>query len=151
MKLKQKSGWWLTVLVSGIILSSIFFAPLAVTQWPRLARFIYFLFSPLCHQQPERSYFLNGQQLAVCSRCLGIYSGFFFSSLAFPLWSISLRRSINSKPFLIVLLAIPLGLDFLLNLLKFWSSPLLVRTITGFIWSAILPFYWFKALEEFSA
>lgn len=29
----------------------------------------------LCHQMPERSFFIDGHQLCVCSRCTGIYWG----------------------------------------------------------------------------
>jgi uncharacterized membrane protein len=29
----------------------------------------------ICHQRPERSFFLNGQQMAVCARCMGLYTG----------------------------------------------------------------------------
>jgi len=32
-------------------------------------------FSVVCHQQPERSFFLFGAPIAVCVRCLGIYLG----------------------------------------------------------------------------
>ena len=36
----------------------------------------------ICHQRPERSFFINGHQLAVCARCTGLYAG---SALAAPL------------------------------------------------------------------
>ena len=32
-------------------------------------------FALVCHQQPERSFFLFGVSVAVCARCLGIYLG----------------------------------------------------------------------------
>ena len=32
-------------------------------------------FALVCHQQPERSFFLFGGSVAVCARCLGIYVG----------------------------------------------------------------------------
>jgi uncharacterized membrane protein len=32
-------------------------------------------FALVCHQQPERSFFLFGGRVAVCARCLGIYLG----------------------------------------------------------------------------
>ena len=32
-------------------------------------------FAIVCHQRPERSFFLFGSTVAVCSRCLGIYLG----------------------------------------------------------------------------
>ena len=32
-------------------------------------------FALVCHQRPERSFFIFGAQVAVCARCLGIYLG----------------------------------------------------------------------------
>ena len=32
-------------------------------------------FALVCHQQPERSFFLFGGSVAVCARCVGIYLG----------------------------------------------------------------------------
>jgi uncharacterized membrane protein len=32
-------------------------------------------FALVCHQQPERSFYLFGGNVAVCARCLGIYFG----------------------------------------------------------------------------
>ena len=29
----------------------------------------------ICHQRPERSFHLDGAQLPVCARCLGVYAG----------------------------------------------------------------------------
>jgi len=46
--------------------------------------FLYGLFSSICHQYPERSWFLSGQPLAVCIRCTSIYVGFLVA-LAFEL------------------------------------------------------------------
>jgi uncharacterized membrane protein len=36
----------------------------------------------ICHQKPERSFFINGLQMAVCARCTGLYVG---AAIAMPL------------------------------------------------------------------
>ena len=36
---------------------------------------IHALFRPLCHQQPDRSFWMAGAPMAACARCLGIYIG----------------------------------------------------------------------------
>jgi uncharacterized membrane protein len=36
---------------------------------------IFLFFSPVCHQDPERSFWIFGAPVAVCARCLGIYLG----------------------------------------------------------------------------
>jgi len=148
MKVSNYFWWSITVLLSGTILAGIFLAPWRQARWPAISGFIYALYSPLCHQQPLRSYFLAGQQLAVCSRCSGIYAGFFLSTLLYPLWRKKLKIWAEARPALIIILAMPLGLDFLLNLLSLWDSPLVIKTITGLVWSSCLPFFWFKALQE---
>jgi hypothetical protein len=44
----------------------------------------YLVGSLLCHQRPERSFFLWGSQMPVCARCLGIYAGAALAALALP-------------------------------------------------------------------
>ncbi|MGH9669579.1 MAG: DUF2085 domain-containing protein [Terriglobales bacterium] len=36
---------------------------------------IFWFFSPVCHQDPARSFWIFGAPVAVCARCLGIYLG----------------------------------------------------------------------------
>lgn len=36
---------------------------------------IFLFFSPVCHQDPARSFWVLGTPVAVCARCLGIYLG----------------------------------------------------------------------------
>ncbi|MDP9262857.1 MAG: DUF2085 domain-containing protein [Acidobacteriota bacterium] len=36
---------------------------------------ILWFFSPVCHQDPARSFWIFGAPMAVCARCLGIYLG----------------------------------------------------------------------------
>jgi uncharacterized membrane protein len=43
---------------------------------------IYAFFSLICHQAPERSWFLLGQPLPVCIRCSAIYFGFLIALVA---------------------------------------------------------------------
>jgi uncharacterized membrane protein len=38
-----------------------------------LVAFIFAVGSVICHQRPERSFFLDGHQLPVCARCTGLY------------------------------------------------------------------------------
>src|SRR5437867_1894183 len=45
----------------------------------------YLVGSLLCHQLPERSFFLWGSQMPVCARCLGIYAGAAIAAIALRL------------------------------------------------------------------
>ena len=150
MRIKFSSFfWWLiTSLTSGTLLAGIFLAPILQTRWPVLSTFIYALYAPLCHQQRSRSFYLAGQQLAVCSRCSGIYAGFFLCALFYPLYWKKLKNWLEQRPLLMVFSALPMVIDFSINILGLWNSPLFIKSLTGFIWSSFLPFYWFKALQE---
>jgi len=44
----------------------------------------YLVGSFLCHQRPERSFFLWGSQMPVCARCAGIYAGAAIAAMAWP-------------------------------------------------------------------
>lgn len=39
------------------------------------ARAVYLVGSVICHQRPDRSFFVGGGQMPVCARCAGIYLG----------------------------------------------------------------------------
>lgn len=50
-------------------------APLLAASHPLAALLIRNFFSQLCHQDPQRSFVVEGSAVAVCVRCLGIYWG----------------------------------------------------------------------------
>src|SRR5271163_5374741 len=50
-------------------------APLLAPGHPLAALLIRSFFSRLCHQDPARSFMVEGSPVAVCVRCLGIYCG----------------------------------------------------------------------------
>jgi uncharacterized membrane protein len=57
-------------------------APLLAAWHPLTALLIRNFFSSLCHQNPARSFVIQGSPAAVCVRCLGIYSGAALGMLA---------------------------------------------------------------------
>src|SRR5207253_5461403 len=78
--------WAATSALALTIIGLIVAAPLAEAHGhPTFAFTIYKTFSFVCHQIPERSFHLAGHCFAVCSRCTGLYSGFAFAALAYPL------------------------------------------------------------------
>jgi uncharacterized membrane protein len=50
-------------------------APLLAPNHPLIALVIRSFFSRLCHQDPGRSFMVDGSPIAVCVRCLGVYCG----------------------------------------------------------------------------
>jgi uncharacterized membrane protein len=63
-----------TILVLALTLAPLA-APLLAPSHPVAALLIRNFFSRLCHQDPSRSFLLDGSAVAVCVRCLGIYWG----------------------------------------------------------------------------
>jgi uncharacterized membrane protein len=56
-------------------------APLLAHSHPLFALLIRSFFARLCHQNPARSFMVEGSPVAVCVRCLGIYCGAALASL----------------------------------------------------------------------
>src|SRR6266404_9479319 len=77
--------WSMVAVFCLIILGMITGAPLALARGHNsLALVIYGAFSHLCHQLPDRSFFIAGHQFAVCARCTGLYVGFTVATLCYP-------------------------------------------------------------------
>ncbi|HEY6045651.1 MAG TPA: DUF2085 domain-containing protein [Pyrinomonadaceae bacterium] len=124
-------GWLALTSLSLGILALIVAAPIAASQGhDASAAAIYRTFSYLCHQIPERSFHLAGRQFAVCSRCSGLYAGFAFATLAYPLFK-SLKRTDTPPVIWLLLAAAPLGIDFALGYFSIWQNNHASRFMTG--------------------
>lgn len=136
-----------TLVGTLIWIGTIFLAPFLRHQSFSSHVFLYAIFSPICHQIPGRSFFFFGYPLAVCARCLGIYSGFLAGGLLYPLWNgfTSLRLPASRLFFLVT---IPIGIDTLGNFFHIWTTPNWPRFILGFIWGIILPFYFIVGIAD---
>lgn len=92
------------------------------------------LFHPLCHQDPQRSFWFAGAPLAVCHRCTGIYGGALLGVLLGPLLGAgaAVRAYLRRKPFHAVLLAgLPMALDWGLDVGGLWMNTVPSRVLTG--------------------
>jgi uncharacterized membrane protein len=134
------------LLVVGMILG----APLLQTNGHNAAAVtIYAAFSHLCHQIPERSFFIAGHQFAVCARCTGLYAGFAGATLCYPLFR-SLRRTDTPKRRWLFLAAGPIAVDFSLTYFGFWENTHLSRLLTGALLGAVSVLYVMPGLIELS-
>jgi uncharacterized membrane protein len=129
-------------------LAAIVLAPYLQSRSPGgVSSVLYAMFSPVCHQIPERSFFFHGFPLAVCGRCLGVYTGFLAGLLAYPAVRGFRKVALPSLP-LFAVFSLPIGLDFAGGLLGLWSSPIWLRFATGFLWGTPLPFFFVTGLAE---
>lgn len=114
-----------------------------------LAGGIYQSFGFVCHQLPERSFFIFGHKLAVCSRCTGIYFGAMLAFLLYPLIR-SLRATDTPPRKWLIAASLPLFLDFLLNLAGVWQNTHASRFVTGLILGSVVVFYVMPGVVELS-
>jgi uncharacterized membrane protein len=142
---------WLIVLAGALaVVSLIIAAPLLAAGGHNFAApNIYHAFSFLCHQLPERSFFLAGHKLAVCSRCSGLYAGATLTLLLYPLLR-SLRVAHTPHRKWLFAAAVPLFIDVFLTFLGVWENTHTTRFITGFILSSVVVFYVMPGVVELS-
>jgi uncharacterized membrane protein len=142
--------WLICVAVALSILILVLGAPLAAANNnPRLALTIYRAFSTVCHQLPERSFFIAGHPLAVCARCLGLYAGFGLVLFLYPLIR-PLRSNSLPPPKWLFLSAAPLSLDFTLTLFGIWENTHTSRLLTGMLLGGVTVFYVMPGIVELS-
>jgi uncharacterized membrane protein len=127
-------------------LSAIFLAPYLRSRSPAWSALLYSLFSPVCHQIPGRSFTFDGYPLAVCGRCLGIYTGFLAGLIVYPFARGFSRISLPPGR-LFFLLSVPVGLDFADGFARIWASPIGLRFAVGALWGVLLPFYFITGVS----
>lgn len=133
--------WLVSAAMVVALVSLIAVAPVAAAGGHSgLAFAIYRAFGTLCHQIPERSYFIEGHKLAVCARCTGIYAGFAFTLLLYPLLR-SLRNTATPPRSLLILAALPLAIDFSLTFFGVWENTHTSRLLTGLLLGSVAVFY----------
>ncbi len=103
---------------------------------PWISKLVYGVYGFFCHQQPSRSFFLFGSQVAICSRCLAFYSSILLVGLI-----VSLR---NFRPLSAVsafALAFPAVADVTLQAVHLTESTNLIRTTTGLLLGMAVSLY----------
>lgn len=109
-------------------------------NWADFSLFGYSFFSSTCHQIEERSFFLFGNPLPVCSRCSTIYFAFLLSVTLYPF----LRGIENKKlPSIWILLVVSLFvlLDAVLDISGIIKNTFISRSVSGALIGFLLPFY----------
>jgi len=133
---------WLIILMLGSYLQAHGF------QNNVIVTLYYSLFKLICHQLPERSYFIWDYQMPVCIRCLGIYLGIFAGAIIYPLFRKINSIDIPDPKFLIFFLS-PIIIDGIAQTFNLYSSPHYVRLLTGIWASGGLVFWALPLLNQF--
>jgi uncharacterized membrane protein len=142
--------WSIVSAASLLMMAMITGAPLAQARGHNLlALGLYGVFNRLCHQIPERSFFVAGHQFAVCARCTGLYAGFTVATLCYPL--VRSLQSTDSPPRRwLFIAAVPLAIDFSLGFFGIWENTHLSRFVTGALLGAVGVFYVMPGLIDLS-
>ncbi|ACX73274.1 Protein of unknown function DUF2085, transmembrane [Methanocaldococcus vulcanius M7] len=125
----------------GIILAP-YFAYLGnnVPIYKIISEDIYMLYSPICHQLPQRSFFIFGNKMAVCARCFGIYTGVLLGLIVYPMIKKLDDFKVPNRIYLILALT-PMAIDGTTQLIGLRQSFNELRFITGFIAGFFVVFY----------
>jgi uncharacterized membrane protein len=142
------AAWALACAGAGAFVALIFVAPLLEARGHGAAGWaLRRLFAPLCHQEPERSFYVAGHPLAVCARCAGIYVGFLACMILYPL-ARSLARTDAPRRAWLFVASLPCVVDFLVNFVTPWHNTHASRAVTGAILGAAAVFYTLPGLVE---
>src|SRR6185369_5114841 len=142
--------WIVSAATVTLMVSLVMVAPLAAAAGHNGVAFaIYHAFAPFCHQIPERSYFIEGHKFAVCARCTGIYAGFAFTLLLYPLVR-SLRNTATPPRSLLILATLPLAIDFSLTFFGFWENTHTSRLLTGALLGSVSVFFVMPGIVDLS-
>lgn len=78
-----------------------------------------------CHQKPERSFYVNGYQMPVCSRCIGVYIGYLLGILLYTKFGFSKLKEFGFVGLVVMFM------DWWLQQMKVWESTNVRRLFTG--------------------
>ncbi|HEX8847087.1 MAG TPA: DUF2085 domain-containing protein [Pyrinomonadaceae bacterium] len=142
--------WATTASVALLFVSTVVIAPLALAAGHDFtALVIYRALGRVCHQIPERSFYVEGHPFAVCARCTGIYFGFAGAVLLYPL-ARSLKRETAPARAWLLLALVPTALDVAFDLSGLWQNTHLTRFVTGALLGAVTAFYVVPGLLDLS-
>ena len=142
--------WSLVVVGALFFVGLLVAAPLAQAnglQWISFA--VYEAFSHVCHQTPERSFYIAGYPLAVCARCTGLYVGFAAAVDFYPLMT-SLKRTHAPERKWLFLAAAPLAIDFALSFFGIRENSHVSRLLTGALLGSVAVFFVMPGLVQLS-
>ena len=109
-------------------------------NWSEISFLGYSFFSSTCHQLEDRSFFLFGNPLPVCSRCSSVYFAFLLAVILYPF-----TKSIDNKklPSIWILLIISMFvfLDAVLDIFGIFKNTFITRSVSGVLIGFILPYY----------
>lgn len=108
--------------------------------WAEISYFGYSFFSSACHQVEERSFFMFGNPLPVCSRCSSVYFSFLLAVILYPFIK-GLENKKLPPIWILLIVSLLVFLDAVLDIFGIFKNTFATRTISGALIGFVLPFY----------
>ena len=128
------SLFWLLILFTGPYLATF------GNKFELLLQLYYLCFKLICHQIPERSYFIFDYQMPVCVRCFGVYLGLPIGLIIYPVFKKLNNITLPSFRYMWIFVA-PIIIDGIAQTFHLYSSPHYLRLFTG-IWASSGLIFW---------
>jgi uncharacterized membrane protein len=122
--------WLLAFNAIAFFLASLpFVIPYLASQgYTTLASWLFTTFGLMCHQMPERSFTLFGEQMALCHRMTAIYMASFIAGIGYAL----VRDRLPPLSFkAMIIMSIPMAIDGFTQLFGLRESVWELRLLTG--------------------
>jgi uncharacterized membrane protein len=142
-----KAVFILTLTGSFLWAALIFLSPFLQSRNFFLSSWIYELFGSICHQISHRCFHLFGFPMPVCTRCFGIYFGFFLATCCYPKIKGWASLSIPGI-WMFAAFSLPIVIDTGGNFIFAWQTSGGIRFLTGLLWGSLLPYYFIPGISE---
>ncbi len=141
---------WLALANSAFLLALLGAMAVPTMRWGGLhepADLLFRAYQLVCHQQPERSFFLLGYPMAFCQRDVATYGSLALAGLLFARF----RGTISPLPWRWYLLSlVPMGIDGLTQLFGLRESCWELRLLTGGLFGITTAWLAYPYLDRFS-
>jgi len=143
---EKKSNWlWRRAFVGGVV--ALFCVGLVLlAYWSAREHWFYgyYLLNPLCHQQPERCFEVNGMPWALCVRCVAIWCSLALGHLLFIVWRPPARVMRLGLIGAIAAMFLDVGLEFF----GLYHDVETLRMLTGFLFGIFTAYFTLAGLNE---
>jgi uncharacterized membrane protein len=139
--------WLLAFNIVALFLATMpFIIPFIASQgYTGVASWLHTTFGLMCHQMPERSFTLFGEQMALCHRMTSIYVASFIGGVTYA----AVRDRLPPLSFkMLLLFSVPMAIDGFTQLFGLRESVWELRMATGSLFAIGVMWFALPRLEE---